>query len=453
MMSWIYMGCAVALPWLVIFLALRRIIPRVTRFAPPILGVSAFFLSFPASAFLGWLWLKTGVSTGVLMATLFGAVCFLTFGEIGHAKAIRLSQFGQYFREMDKGVALVMLVAVCALLSVIGWINYKFGFIAWDAWDVWMLRAKTWFLTGSKEIFVNYSTWAHAPLSDMYVSHHAMGKWAAISLATVWHAAALGQWDESILTLPWWLAEIAILCGIYEFLRQRRCRVELAMAGVLIGATLPFLSYHSILAGYGDIWVSGLLFCATCWLTQAMIDSDWRGAVLAMIFFPALIAVKVTAVLWVLTLSGCAGAYWLFVLHSSLSKRAFYVVGVGLLTLFAVTAALSSDLAVGMMAANSILFFKELLSVDNWSLIWWLFLMAEITAIWMGLRMDRDFLLTFGGASAILLTVIFSTGLLVGSHDLANTTNRIALQLVPVIVVGTLMTARDLGSLRAPIEG
>ena len=179
----------------------------------------------------------------------------------------------------------------------------------WDAWTQWATKARVWYAMGTMVPFAGAPEWFALPTGAAYFDaapHYP----ATIPLTQVWSATLLGQFDDALVNLPWWLTALALAFAIYGSLRFRRMTPLAALAGAWIVLSLPILDVHVALAGYADLAMAAYLtLAAVAWLRYADQRSP-ADLALAVLLSVACVLIKNPGKAWILTLvPGVAAAF------------------------------------------------------------------------------------------------------------------------------------------------
>lgn len=160
--------------------------------------------------------------------------------------------------------ALVVLLIGLRLLPLCNEVLLR-PIFPWDAWSVWMVKPKAWFLGGHIDRFVDPVTWFAAGDG---VRTLAGSNYPELSgRLQLLLASAAGEWNEPLLLLPWLAMYIALLLAFAGLSRRLGCPPLVALGGCYALASLPLLNAQVALAGYLDLWVgSALLLAVASWL-------------------------------------------------------------------------------------------------------------------------------------------------------------------------------------------
>lgn len=149
-------------------------------------------------------------------------------------------------------------VAVVLLLCIL--LGLRFYFIAqevllrplfpWDAWDSWAPRAM--------QFFDNRALVAEL---DSIKRPHGL----FVSIIHLWSMLAVGSHESSLVNFPWVVCLMALCLALYGHLLEQGVRPLAALLACYMLASMPFITLHTALAGYADIWLTLIfslgLFC------------------------------------------------------------------------------------------------------------------------------------------------------------------------------------------------
>ena len=192
-------------------------------------------------------------------------------------------------------LALVTLLVGLRLVPVIDEVLLRPVF-PWDAWAVWMVKPKAWFLGGHLDRFVDPATWFAA---DHGLRTLAGANYPELSgRLQLLLAAAVGEWNEPLLLLPWPILLIALVLAFAGICRRLGCSPIASLCGCYALASLPLINAQVALAGYLDLWIGAvLMLAAAAWLL-------WRRErrpvllVLAIALAGSMVLLKLEGVVW-----------------------------------------------------------------------------------------------------------------------------------------------------------
>ncbi|AHE98546.1 hypothetical protein [Thioalkalivibrio paradoxus] len=321
----------------------------------------------------------------------------------------------------------------------------------WDAWMNWAPKARAWFEHGWLVPFVSRDDWMAGGADAGF---YTMMNWdhpPAVPLIHLWSALMLGHWDDGLINLPWWFLLVAMALALYGQARGAGASPLLALLGVYLLVSIPLVASHVALAGYGDLWIGGLMLLAGMSLHSWGRDGNARQGLLLLACAAALPLFKSPGLVWALILVAVALVARLRVLPF-LIAAALAVTGLGLLV---VTVGVDVELPrVGRVAlgpdgvvlpymwSRDIQVYPvwdvvagHLFVWGTWHMLWYATAIALLAGIWLGIR-DRGvralWLVTILGL-LFLFVVFFLTGKHRDAVD-GTTLNRALLHLAPVAV-------------------
>ncbi len=170
----------------------------------------------------------------------------------------------------------------------------------WDATMHWATKARVWYELNSIAPFVEHWEWLEVGGKGVFTDAHANYP-AAIPLLQVWMNLTLGQWNPSLMNLPWLLCLIALGTAFYGQLRVCGVGPLIAMAFSYLLLSMPLLNIHVALAGYADLFL-GAAYCAglMAWYGWATTRQHWQ-AMLTAFFAISCTLIKDEGLVWALT--------------------------------------------------------------------------------------------------------------------------------------------------------
>ncbi|MFA7542013.1 MAG: hypothetical protein WCZ02_08010, partial [Lysobacterales bacterium] len=266
-----------------------------------LLGLAACGLSVRLPSWLGWQALPDHVWLWPLLPALI--VAGLAWRTCRRAPAIGPTRLLEPALTTGQITLLSLLLLLVLARSLIGideaWLRPLFG---WDAWLAWSNKARTWALAGQALPFVDPATWWAS--GDQVRTAYAWAYPELLAWIQVWLASAAGGWYEGAVNLAWPVLWLALLLGSYGLWRGLGVTPFAAMLGVYALASLPLLQVHSILAGYGDLWLAtALAFGLLAWLRWRE-TGERRQLLLALVMAGLLPLLKHEGTIWALGLAG-----------------------------------------------------------------------------------------------------------------------------------------------------
>jgi hypothetical protein len=150
----------------------------------------------------------------------------------------------------------IILVLMSIHLVFIGLEIFTQAVYPWDAWLVWVYRAKAWFSADSISAVASTSDWAMATTADVYT----IDAWRYPlfpSIIPYWAALSLGEWSETLVSLPVLFAGTAIGMALYGQCREHGFSIAISLIICYLLFSIPLFGTHLALAGYADIWMAG----------------------------------------------------------------------------------------------------------------------------------------------------------------------------------------------------
>lgn len=170
----------------------------------------------------------------------------------------------------------------------------------WDATMHWATKSRVWFEAGSIVPFVDNDLWLQMAGEGVFTDHHPDYP-ITIPLLQVWMNSATGQWNESLMNLPWLLCLLALGTAFYGQLRISGTDSTTSITFTYLLLSMPLLNTHVALAGYADLFL-GACYCAAimAFHNWTVTKQPWQ-AVLALIFALSCLLIKNEGFYWLLT--------------------------------------------------------------------------------------------------------------------------------------------------------
>ncbi len=333
----------------------------------------------------------------------------------------------------------------------------------WDAWSVWMVKPKAWFLGGHIDRYVDPVSWFAAGdgLRTLAGSNYPELSGRLQLLL----ASAAGEWNEPLLLLPWLAMYIALLLAFAGISRRLGCPPLVALGGCYALASLPLLNAQVALAGYLDLWVGAALFLAVA--TWLLWRRERRPALLllGLALGGSMILLKREGLVWFALFLALIAFDWL---PPRWQRRAAWsgVVGVVVFAVIAIGFGSGIDVLIEQWKLpgvqklalawrpRGVVFVTAMFTHGNWHLLG-LLLVGLPLLRWRQFRADVEarllglLILT----AWIALIVLFCLTPAAEWAVRQTATNRLVLQLVPVMVLWLTLLVRGWDPLQLDAMG
>lgn len=275
------------------------------------------------------LWLvdasEQSLSMGAAMAALFllGLTLWLmTFAvkRASGAAALPATDLIQADRIDGRAVARTISLVLAGLialrlLSLLPDITQR-PLFPWDAWKVWAWKARVWFEQKELVSFVSSSHWPTADANTYVID--GVNHPNFVSLVFLWSALALGEWNDRLIGLAWFLAGCWCCLMTWGLLRFAGLPRVFGWLGVYLLVSLPLVAAHIALFGYADLWVMVYFLVFSVGLVLWARDARWEFAVVMLLAAVMMALTKDTGGYW-------APALVLAIIATRLSVRVFGV--------------------------------------------------------------------------------------------------------------------------------
>ncbi|BAO45531.1 hypothetical protein [Thiolapillus brandeum] len=172
----------------------------------------------------------------------------------------------------------------------------------WDAWMNWAPKARVWFEFRELVPWISRAAWLHLEPGELA---YTLGNPKAslypplVPLVQTWMALGLGAWNDSLINLPWLLCSITLGLGLYGQARNLGSSPLSAMLVTFGVLSLPYVSIHTALAGYADLWLSTFISLGAIAFFLWTLTRDPRQLILAILMAIAATQTKVPGIAWV----------------------------------------------------------------------------------------------------------------------------------------------------------
>ncbi len=172
----------------------------------------------------------------------------------------------------------------------------------WDATMHWATKARVWFEYRSLLAFVPHDVWLQMGGEGVFTDRHPHYP-SMIPLLQVWMNLAIGEWDASLMNLPWLLCLLGLGLAFYGQLRLAGAGVVNATAFSYLLLSMPLINTHVALAGYADVFLGAAYGCSLMALHNWLTRREAWLAVLALLFAALCPLIKNEGVFWTLSLA------------------------------------------------------------------------------------------------------------------------------------------------------
>lgn len=328
----------------------------------------------------------------------------------------------------------------------------------WDAWMNWAPKARVWFEFRELLPWVSRADWLQMPPDELAYS---LGNPKAslypplVPLVQTWMALGLNEWNDSLINLPWWFCALALGLGLYGQARNLGASPLYSMTLVFGVLSMPYVSTHTALAGYADLWLSAFFGLASAAFFLWTVTRSRPQLLLAMLLAIACTQTKVPGMVWAMLFLPA----WMMAVAPR-TTLAGMVTGIAGLTYIWSAGGISLDLPllgtltisprqVTIPGIDSFAveyhpvwqaFWKHSLVWDNWHLLVWIFPLALLYAAFKG-RFTGGLLpatLLVAEAFLFLFITFFFTYHYAAALD-GTTINRATLHMVPMLAFYMLL--------------
>ncbi|MCP4829334.1 MAG: hypothetical protein GY889_10735 [Proteobacteria bacterium] len=202
----------------------------------------------------------------------------------------------------QKWLFMLLLILLIVRLTLLGTEIFLRPLFPWDATMHWATKAKVWFEYRSMVPFTDNLSWLQAFGEGVFTDRHPNYP-STIPLLQVWMNLATGEWNESMMNLPWLVCLAALGGAFYSQLRIAGVEPTLSMVFTYFLLSMPLINTHVALAGYADLFV-GAAYCAALMALHNWVSRKqaWQG-VLLILFALFLMRLKIEGYMWSLTLA------------------------------------------------------------------------------------------------------------------------------------------------------
>jgi len=244
--SFSLLGLLVSLltPWLFGGLLLRRWLGRGWHWA--LIAGHGFLLGYLLITVVMRLWDALGLKLAFwpivgMLAVMAGVLLGLKRGaqDQDGVLANTPQEASRSPRVLKLGAVLLLGLAAVHWLSAV-WEIVQRPLYPWDAWSAWVPKTVQFF---------------HARSLDFELVTIGAKHAETVNVIHLWSMLGTGVSAHPLLQLPWAMAFLALLLGVFGHARHLGFSVPVAALTCYLVSSLPYVGIHAALAGYADLWV------------------------------------------------------------------------------------------------------------------------------------------------------------------------------------------------------
>lgn len=167
----------------------------------------------------------------------------------------------------------------------------------WDAFTTWMYRSKAWVLDNQITPLGYAPEWLASGGQEGYAIY-ANTYPDTLSVLAALASAMGGSWDPAAASTLWTFAGIALALGLFGLCRWANFSFRIAILAACLTLSLPLLTIHLALAGYGDIWMALYSGLGLALLIFGSISSKKSALTLALVLLILGTQVKTEGWVW-----------------------------------------------------------------------------------------------------------------------------------------------------------
>ncbi len=425
---------------------------------------------------MGGLWVQLWLPGGIVARPALVWGCGALFGLILTPQLMRLlNAYSQPLAFNTVAAVLAASIALALLLQItikkhrklhatvvgrehlMGWVRWVYGFLLalialrlvtlfgeiywrplfpWDATMHWATKSRVWFEYKAITPFIDHGPWLERGGEGLFTDRHPDYP-PTIPLLQVWVNLALGEWNESLMNIPWLVCYAALGLMFYAQLRAAKTNALTSLAFTYLLMSMPLANIHVALAGYADLFLAAVYCGALMALHGWATTRRWWQAVLALLFAALCPLIKNEGTMWAMTLLPAFGAAIL-----TPREAAKFVLLLSLLALLIVLLLPQDIIIAGHTLEQLALDFepKGLVGIaksvwlhDNWHLLGYLIMtVLPLGAIMPGMMLRHHLPLSvaLGAAVALFLFLFTFTGYGWGATNF-TAVGRLSLHLAP----------------------
>jgi len=310
----------------------------------------------------------------------------------------------------------------------------------WDAWIQWATKAHVWYSLKHMVPFVGVNQWVAA--GGAFYTDASPGYPATVALWQVFSCFVLGEWNDVLMNIPWWMLGLAFPIALYGALRRMQFDALSALVGAALIATLPLIDVHIALAGYADLPMAAYFTVAALAMLRAF-DTGQRGdALAAIVFAAALPTIKTPGIVWLLTLAAP-----IVVIVAPQRGPRVVVAGFAIALVALLVLAQTSAMVLGYrlhldFAPPWSALYDSLFMLGTWNILWYGVVAAAIIGARQWLSTGVAPMTMLVGAGALFLFFVFAFTNARAWVESQTTVNRAVLHLAPLLLVWAMLVFR-----------
>ncbi|TXS90740.1 hypothetical protein FV139_17315 [Parahaliea maris] len=298
------LALAILIPWIAGGLWLQWLMPRPQPCRPWLVAGYGLLLGLLGATLITRLLVPLGLPLSPLALSLVLAVVALFPLQAlwrGRDNRLAAGTAGRSIPFTDKcGVALLAMLLLAHLVLLLPDVLLR-PIYPFDATSAWVTKARVWFDQGTLVPFVDKTLWLENRGALQFTDH--MPDYPVTTpLLQLWMAVFAGQWDSSLINLPWLCCLLALALMLYGQLRAADLSALAALVFVYLLVSMPLINTHVALAGYADLFMGTFFAAAFMAFCRWCAEREPGQAALALVFALACPLIKNEGLFWALSL-------------------------------------------------------------------------------------------------------------------------------------------------------
>ena len=280
---------ALALPWLLGCALMTRMLQQSPQRNNQIIIGHGYFVGL----FLATLIIRASDFTGLpLQFWAIAAVMALLTTGIHHSgrnqpatpASVSASQASPHWQLIISCLLVAFIIyRYCGLAQEI-WLRPLYP---WDAWMNWAPKAITWYHLQELAPYISPADWLKGTDKGLAYTTGAGNAWkypVTVPLIQLWGMLGAGSSDQNFSNLPWLLAPLAFAVALYGHLRLLGASILTSVIACYVLLSAPYISVHTALAGYADLWLALAFGAAAISLHEWQHSRRWPWGIIALFF-------------------------------------------------------------------------------------------------------------------------------------------------------------------------